>query len=210
MENPYDPERVITFYADLPLDELDNLETYIKNYIDADESRYLIAHEIGRSGKSHFHFVVEMEITQYNKFRDAILIKKYKLSAKKKQYGKVNEILKLNKLLSYCLKDKGAKRTNVPDEELQPYISASFRKNEEKEDMKECLEKIPKMPNKYEYTDSDILAKKIYIIDFYRKKKKSCNFNKCDRIFQDYLNQQEQLSSTQVYELMRQNRNNRL
>ncbi len=90
------PDTTITFYVDLPKEELDNLEKKLQNYIPFGvESKYIIAHEIAKvTGKSHFHVIVEN--LEWNKFRDSLLIKKYKLKAKNKQFGKVKKIKDIN------------------------------------------------------------------------------------------------------------------
>jgi hypothetical protein len=196
MDNP------ITFYMDLPLEELQLLEDKLKGYIEI-ESRYLIAHEIsGVTKKSHFHFVVEMHIDQYSKFRDAVIKKHYKLT--KGSYGKVNNIRDVNKLLSYCLKDDGERRTNLEPAQVDEFIKKSFKRPEEKDHIENCLQKMSLMPYQYEYTDTDILCKKICILDYFKSNELDCNFKKVDRIWNMYLMRQKQLTANQVYELMRQ------
>ena len=147
---------------DLPLCELQNLEDKLKGYLASDGSqRYLIAHEIaGVTKKSHFHFIVEMETEDYYKFRDAIIRKHYGLT--KGSYGKVNEIRAINKLLSYCLKDDGERRTNLPDDQVAEFIKKSFKRPQDKDHINACLQKMSLMPYQYEYTDTDILCKKIH------------------------------------------------
>ncbi len=189
---------------DLPLCELQNLEDKLTGYLASDGSqRYLIAHEIaGVTKKSHFHFIVEMEVEDYYKFRDAIIRKHYKLT--KGSYGKVNEIRAINKLLSYCLKDDGERRTNLPDDQVAEFIKKSFKRPVEKDHINACLQKMSLMPYQYEYTDTDILCKKIQILDYFKANDLDCDFRKVDRIWNKYLMRQKQLTSNQVYELMRQ------
>ena len=187
---------------DLPLDQLQLLEDKLKGYIEI-ESRYLIAHEIsGVTKKSHFHFVVEMHIDEYTKFRDAVIKKHYKLS--KGQYGKVNNIRDVNKLLSYCLKDDGERRTNLQPDQVEEYLKKAFKRPEEKDHIEACLERMSSMPYQYQYTDTDILCKKICILEYFKNKELDCNFKKVDRIWNMYLMRQKHLSANTVYELMRQ------
>lgn len=187
---------------DLPLEELQNLEDKLKNYIQ-DESRYLIAHEIASvTKKSHFHFIVEFEIEDYNKFRDAIIRKHYGLT--KGSYGKVNDIRNINKLLSYCLKDDGERRTNFQPDQVEEYLKKSFKRPEERDHIIACLERMSSMPYQYEYTDTDILCKKICILQYFKNEELDCDFRKVDRIWNKYLMRQKHLSANQVYELMRQ------
>lgn len=197
--------RTITFFANGVAEYIDEFETHLLKYINPSESRYLITHELGtKTEKPHFHFVVEMDIKSYERFRDAILKKKLNLSAKNKQFGKVNEIRSVNKLLSYCLKDEGPKKTNIPSDEVKIFLEASFKKDKERDHIKDCIDRMADMPYQYEYSDTDILCKKIHILDYFKNKELDMDFRKCDRIWTKYLMKQKHLSSNTVYELMRQ------
>ena len=74
-DQDFNKEKLITFYCDLELVELDNLEKSLLEYIQPD-AKYIIAHETSLiKQKSHFHFIVEMEPKEYIKFRDNIIRK---------------------------------------------------------------------------------------------------------------------------------------
>lgn len=201
----------VTFYCDLPLEELDNLETLLKKYI-TDESRYLIAHEISSiKQKSHFHVIVEFpELSQWDMFRNAVLIKKYNLSAKNKQYGKVKKINDVNKMISYILKDEGARRTNLSTDVVDEYVQAAFKKPVDRDHVELCLSSLAPLPYLYEYTDNEIICKKIMILEYFKNNNLDCNIQKVGRIFNMYLMRQDKLSASQVYDIMRQDRNNKL
>ncbi len=195
MNNP------LTFYAHLPLAELDNLESALLSYID--ESRYLIAHEISQVKKiSHFHVIAEMDNNQWEHFRNNIIIKRYSLKAKNKQYGKVKKINDVNKMISYCLKDDGERRTNIPDDEIQEFLKNSYKKPEDRDHIQVCIQSIPALEYKYSYSDTDILIKKVQIIEYFKNNDLEINYNKCNRIFDMYLLKQK-LSASQIYDIMR-------
>lgn len=199
-----------TFYCDLPLEELENLEQYLLKYIG--DGKYVIAHEISAvQQKSHFHVIAEFgELGQWDMFRNAILIKKYNLSAKNKQYGKVKKINDVNKMISYILKDDGPRRTNLEPDVVKEYLEASYKKQVDRDHVELAISSVPPMPYQYEYSDTDIICKKILILEYFKKNDLDCNISKVGRIFNMYLMRQKELSATQIYEIMRQDRNNKL
>lgn len=78
----------------------------------------------------HFHFVCEMNLTQYHNFMKNIK-DKYKLSGVAKngmarQYGKLKEIKDTSRLFAYCMKD-GNYKTNLDDDILQKLKEISFK-----------------------------------------------------------------------------------
>jgi hypothetical protein len=189
------------------------------NYLD-DNARYLITHEYGsKTKKPHFHVVVEMTSEQYTKYADAILRKKYKLSGTKKEYGRVKQVRDVNKAISYILKDLAEEdaanrilgyNSNLPPDKLQEFLDNSYKKSEERDHIELAIATLPPLPHQYEFSDTDIICNKIMILDYFKKNKLDCNIQKVDRIFNMYLMRQEHLSTTTIYEIMRQNRNNRL
>lgn len=215
-----DPEKTITFYCDLPQGEIDNLEQKLENYLPyGEESKYIIAHEISTATKkSHFHVICEN--LEWNKFRDNILIKKYQLKSKNKQFGKVKKIKDINKMISYIVKQgkllkepeeiKAQRRTNLDDNLIQEYLENSYQKEDDRSHIELCLDKLAALPYQYEFSDTDLVCKKIQILDYFKQNKLECNFNKVQRIFDMYLMRQEHLSANTIYEIMRQIRNNRI
>lgn len=209
-----DQSKTITFYIDLPPGELVQLEHYLLRYIDKDENKYLITHETSSvSKKSHYHFVVEMDNKKYENFRDNIIKKKYNLSARKdkegkgKQYGKVNKIRDVNAMISYCLKDEGPRRTNLGETEIEDFLRASFKKDEEKEHIQACIEGMPKLTITYSINieqdmELEIKCRKIWIIEYFKKNNLEINWSKCNRIFDLYLLKQD-ISADRTYEFMR-------
>lgn len=200
----------ITFYAHLPLEELDNLEKLLLKYINA--GKYLIAHEESAIKHiSHFHVIAEFEeLGQWDMFRNAVLIKKYKLSSKNKQYGKVKKINDVNKMISYILKDQGPKRTNLQAELIEEYLEASYKKPVDRDHVELAIASVPKLDYQYQYSDTDIVCKKIQILEYFKKNELDCNIQKVGRVFNMYLMRHEKLSASQIYEIMRQDRNNKL
>lgn len=78
----------------------------------------------------HFHFVCEMNDTQYHKFMKNIK-DKYKLQGVAKngtarQYGKIKEIKDTTRLLAYCMKD-GNYKTNLPDDVIEQLKTITFK-----------------------------------------------------------------------------------
>ncbi len=200
----------ITFYAHLPEDQLDNLEAAVLKYL-PDTRKYLISHEISQVKKiSHFHVIVEYENDIWEQFRNAILIKKYKLSAKNKQYGKVKKINDVNKMISYILKDDGPRRTNIEATLINEYLEASYKKSEDKDHIELAIASVPQLAYQYEFSDTDITCKKIMILEYFKKNNLDCNIQKVGRIFNMYLMRHEKFSANMIYEIMKQDRNNRL
>ncbi len=192
----------LTFYCTLPLQEIDALETAILGYL-SDESRYLIAHEISTVKKiSHFHVIAEMDKHQYENFRNNVLIKRYQLKSKNKQYGKVKKINDVNKMISYCLKDDGERRSNIPEDEIKIFLENSYKKSEDRDHIQLCIENMPPLEHKYSYSDTDILIKKVQIIEYFKKNNLEINYNKCNRIFDMFLLKQN-ISAAQIYDIMR-------
>ncbi len=196
MNNP------LTFYCNLPLDDLDDLHQTFLRYL-TDESRYVIAHEISTVKKiSHFHVIAEMTNDKWEQFRNSYLMKKKNLLAKNKQFGKVKKINDINKMISYCIKDDGERRTNIPLDQIQDYLSKSYRKSEERDHIQLCIESIVPLEYKYSYSDTDILIKKVQIIEYFQKNNLEINYNKCNRIFDMWLLKQK-ISPAQIYDVMR-------
>ncbi len=213
-----DPTRTLMFFFNGEASYIDEALTDLQRYI-ADKSRYCITHEIGsKTKKPHYHVIAEMQVEEYKKYADAVLRKKYKLLGSKKEYGKVNKINDINKAISYILKDLAETaekrtlglRTNLPDNLVEEFLKNSFRKEEDKDHIELAIQSVPKLEHQYEYSDTDIVCRKIMILEYFKKNDLDCNIQKVGRIFNMYLMRHEKLSATQIYEIMRQDRNNRL
>jgi len=114
--------------------------------------KYVIAKEIALDGThvstngEHFHFVAEMTIKTYHKLTKRFK-EKYKLNGsakggKTKQYGKVNDIKDISRMIAYCMKD-GDFQTNLTATEVEGYKKISFKKPEKKvKDKDEFCRKI--------------------------------------------------------------------
>ena len=214
------PEVTITFYCDLPQGEIDNLEKKLENYIPfGEESKYIIAHEISLvTKKSHFHVICEN--LDWNKFRDNILIKKYKLKSKNKQFGKVKKIKDINKMISYILKQgkllkeekeiRAQRRTNIDLGIINEYLENSYQKEDERSHIELCLDKIGPMKLQYEYADHELQWYKIKILEYFQENKIDCGFKKIDRIFEKYVNSQYHLPVQTIYQILHQNFKNRI
>lgn len=198
------------FMCHLPLTEIDNLVDAILSY-DPD-GKYLITHEF--ADYSHFHVLCDFDDEQWIKFRNTILRNRYKLRGQAKkdapsQYGKIKTIKDIENLLTYMVKDKGEKRTNVPEESLQEYIDKSFKKPDDRSHIEKCIGSMPALPYKYQYEDIDLQCIKIQIIDYYKQNNLEINWQKLDRVFNMYINRQN-ISASQVYDIMRQVRKNNI
>lgn len=205
-----DENRAIMFFCNGDVETIGDKEQHLNNYLTPD-SKYLITHELGtKTRKPHFHFMVEMEVAEYTKYADAILRKKYKLKGNKKEYGRVSKIRDLEHAIAYSLKDEGEKRTNMDPDSIQQFLEISYRKPAEKDHFENCLNGLIPWPHQYEFSDTDIICKKIQILEYFKNNKLECNFNKVQRIFDKFLMQQEHLSASTLYDIMRQTRNNRL
>ena len=191
------------FMCHLPLDEIDNLVDAITSY--DPEGNYLICHE---EDPSHFHVLTDFDDEQWVKFRNNILVKRYKLRGQAKknmpsQYGKIQTIRDIERLLSYMLKDQGERRTNVDKDSLTEYIEKSFKKPDDRNHIEKAIETLPALEYKYEYKPVDIQIIKIMIIDYYKKNNLEINWLKLDRVFNMYLMRQSQLSASQCYDILR-------
>jgi hypothetical protein len=61
---------------------------------------------------------------------------------------------------------------------------------------------MPTLEYKYSYSDTDILIKKVQIIEYFKKNNLEINYNKCNRIFDMYLLKQK-IGASQIYDIMR-------
>lgn len=200
------------FMCHLPLEEMDNLVGHMQVY--DPQGKYLITHEISFEGVSHFHVLCDFDDEQWVKFRNNILRSKYKLrgQAKKDQpseYGKIQTIKDIENLLSYMLKDKGEKRTNVPEDNLTEYIEKSFKKPDDRNHFEKCISTLPPLEYKLQYEIVDIQCVKIQIIEYYKKNDLEINWLKIDRVFNAFLMRQN-ISASQIYDVMRLIRKNNI
>lgn len=129
--------------------------------------KYIISRETcethKRTNGQHFHVVAEMSDTSYHKLCKNMK-DKYKLNGRAnngepKQYGKVNTIKDINRMLAYSIKD-GDYETNLEPEKIEELKKISFVKetkemNQRKETKKGktwietvCSELIEKYPDK--------------------------------------------------------------
>lgn len=214
-----DHTRVIMYYCNGERQFIQEFTSHLMKYLD-DDAKYLVTHELGtQTKKPHFHALAEMTSEQYTKYADAILRKKYKLTGSKKEYGRVKQVRDCNKAISYILKDLDKDNpdnqilgynSNLPPDQIQEFLDKSFRKNEDRDHIELAIDSVPQLPYQYEYSDTDIICKKIQILEYFKNNNLDCNIQKVDRIFNMYLMRHEKLSANQIYEIMRQNRNNRL
>ncbi len=165
------------YMAHIPHSEFD----YLKTEMDKLEAPYIMSAEAGRY--EHFHFLAKITKKQYHNFAAKNFVRKYQLRAKWKkhssgnlprQYGKVNEIADLSKMMTYTMKDKNY-TTNMEKEEIEKIIKMKMEdvKNTKNEMDNEIKEKMIKYVNErliYYITNiRNIDSKKIIrmsIIDF--------------------------------------------
>lgn len=122
--------KFIGFMAHMPLEDYDEIETELINYIDIEEGQYLIGHE--SEPYSHYHFYCEMSLDAYHNFSKHLFKDKYKLRGRVKdglprQYGKIKNIRDQAGLASYTIKDKNF-RSNMPEDQVKSIFEKSFKK----------------------------------------------------------------------------------
>lgn len=132
--------------------EIDDFEKYLIKYIDV-SGRYLIAMETATNSHietkgQHLHVAAEMDDKCWDAFRKTVLVKKYQLKGqarggKCRQYGLVHDVRCEFRMLSYTVKD-GNFRTNMPLDDLQEYIDASFPKKKAIDHVKSMMEQLAK------------------------------------------------------------------
>ncbi len=122
----------------------------------------------------------------------------------------LSEINDVNKMISYILKDDGPRRTNIDAALINEYLEASYKKSEDRDHIELAIQSVPHMPYQYEYSDTDIICRKIMILEYFKNNNLDCNIQKVDRVFNMYLMRHEKFSASMIYEIMRKNRNNRL
>lgn len=123
------------FMCAIPHSQLETLEKMLTKYIDVSAS-YIIAMETAKDSHSetqgeHFHFAVQMDDKQYERFRHTVFTNHYKLrgratDGKPRQYGKVKEVRDQTKFLAYTVKDQNIVYRNIDLEAIQAYIEASY------------------------------------------------------------------------------------
>ena len=115
-------------------------------------------------------------------------------------------------MISYILKenDPEKRKHNLDEKLIDEYLTQSFKKDDDRSHIEICLDKMIPLGNDYQFSDTDLVCKKIQILDYFKTQNIDCNFNKVQRIFDMYLMRQKHLSSSTIYEIMRQVRNNRL
>jgi hypothetical protein len=108
----------VAFMAHIPLSQLETVETDIKKYT---KNKYLITAE--SKPYEHLHYYVEFSNNDYERYRDNILKRKYKLIGRAtenqcRQYGKISQVRDKTRYMSYILKQKGPLVTNLTKDYL--------------------------------------------------------------------------------------------
>jgi hypothetical protein len=195
----------ICFYVNAELSQIDVIKDDLLRYMPMSK-KYLICHELGITGKSHFHIIAEFSVVDYNKYRTNILINKYLLKAKNKEYGKVSSIRDVNKMISYCLKDEGDRRTNLSPDVVEQYLRDSYKKDTKRAHYQNCLDNMFKINNSHILTDTQkeytIQNAKVHIIKYYKDHQLSVNWNLIQRLFDDWLSSQD-ISPSFHYDILR-------
>lgn len=120
---------------------------YIKKYIDNRYTDYIIAYEHSAKVGEHIHFMLWSEDPKdyprlvQNVFKNKFTLRGRATKNKCRQYGKVNEIEKLKKMMSYTVKDKNCDYKcdrKLSEEDVALAISTSYKK----EDNLDKLDKI--------------------------------------------------------------------
>jgi len=127
----------LAFFFAIHHTEIDWLEEKLKTYLQ-DPNNYVMSMETSTTTHQetegqHIHILATMGSSEYKKF-STIVIRKYKLSGKAqngkgRQYGKLNVIRDLGKMLSYTLKDNNF-RTNMDEQLIKTAYDKSYKKEE--------------------------------------------------------------------------------
>ena len=141
---------------------------YLKSEMEKLEAPYIMSAEAGKY--EHFHFLAKITKRQYHNFAAKNFARKYKLRARWKksangnlprQYGKVNEIKDLGKMMTYTMKDKNY-ATNMTEGQIETIIKMKIDdvKNTKNEMDSEVKDKMIKYVNK---TINNYIVNKKYI-----------------------------------------------
>lgn len=171
--------------------------------------KYIISKEVCETHKrtrgQHFHVVAEMTDASYHKLcknmKDKYKLQGRAMNGEPKQYGKVNTIKNIERMLAYSIKD-GDYETNLPPEKIEELKKISFVKeskemNQRKETklktswseklVTELIEKYPdKMWDMRLETDFNMVRDKMF--DNLGKASKSFDEFIFDRLFIGILN----------------------
>lgn len=126
---------------------------YLQEQMEKLNAPYVMGAETGTY--EHFHFLAKITDKQYHNFCQRVFIKKYKLrgratKGKPRQYGKVEHIKDLSKMMSYTLKDKNFK-TNMTTEDIEIILKKKINEvSNTKQETREIKEKM------IEYVDNHI------------------------------------------------------
>jgi hypothetical protein len=142
----------VAFMGHIPHSEFD----YLKSEMEKLEAPYIMAAESGKY--EHFHFLAKITKRQYHNFAAKNFARKYKLRARWKksangnlprQYGKVNEIKDISKMMTYTMKDKNYV-TNMTEGQIETIINMKIEdvKNTKNEMDAEVKDKMIKYVNK--------------------------------------------------------------
>lgn len=138
----------LAFMAAIPHTHFGYLEETLKEY---NIGNYIIANEITTTSHKetngqHFHFLVQMEDEDYHRYAKRVFKDKFKLRGRAakdlpRQYGKVNKIENLERMKAYTVKS-GNIRSNMPQEELDGYMEASFEREDKLKIKDELFQKL--------------------------------------------------------------------
>ena len=122
------------FFAAIKHEHSDEVLEVLQKY---DIGRYIVSREKSEgshvdSDGEHFHFMVEMTRTDYNRFAKRIFIDRFKLRGRAtvghpRQYGKVKNIENVELMQAYTVKD-GNVSSNLTDAELETLKEKSHKK----------------------------------------------------------------------------------
>ncbi len=135
MYNLYNMAKWIACMAHIKHAERD----YIKKYIENRYTDYIIAYENSAKVGEHIHFMLWSEDPKdYSRLVQNVFKNKYRLRGRAtkglcRQYGKVKEIEKLEKMMSYTVKDKNVDYKvgdNLTKEDVATAISNSYKRED--------------------------------------------------------------------------------
>lgn len=139
----------IAFFFAIKHVHVDDVEIKLMTYLD-EPNQYIISMEKCKdkhhsTDGEHMHVLCTMSAKNYKAY-STLILRTYKLRGKAgdgvgKQYGKVNKIRDLDKMMSYTLKDNNF-RTNMDIKQIEQALGNSYKKEEKKEEELKILEFI--------------------------------------------------------------------
>lgn len=131
----------IAFFA--AIKHTQETEEYLVNSLMSyDIGSYLIVRETSATAHKltngdHYHFLVQMKMDDYVRFRKRVFLDYFKLKGRAtkncgRQYGKVNYLKDPDRMAVYMMKDDSVVASTFTEKQLEAWYEMSFKKSEQK------------------------------------------------------------------------------